>query len=309
MIGGLHHVTAMAGDAQTNVEFYAGVLGLRLVKKTVNFDDPGTYHLYYGDGLGRPGTIITFFPWPNARRGRIGTGQVAVTTFAVPTGSLAFWHERLAANGVSVTEESGGLRFSDPDGLGLEMRETDPYGDGSGSGTVPAEYAIRGIAGVTLWVPKRDATATMLTDVMGWSQREQGVFGPQQEAENARVSVVGADEREELPRGAMGVGVVHHVAFRVADDATEQEWLRKLQALGFSVSPVMDRQYFHSIYFREPGGVLFEIATNPPGFTADESPESLGTHLKLPEWLESHRTSIEGALPALRVPGAKELVR
>lgn len=286
MITGIHHVTAMAGDAQKNVDFYAGVLGLRLVKRTVNFDDPGTYHLYYGDGLGRPGTILTFFPWPNARPGRVGLGQVVETSLAVPEGALPYWRERLKEHGVTVEDLGDELLFADPDGMRLALMESGLLADGYGP--VPAQYAISRIDHVTLGTAEPLDTLELLQAEMGLDP----VNGPAQLA----------DDPETLPRGAMGPGAVHHVAFRVADDATELEWRNKLLDLGYHVSEVMDRQYFHSIYFREPGGILFEIATDPPGFTTDESEAELGTTLKLPSWLEKHRSEIEGVLPELKMP-------
>ncbi|GAB4468352.1 MAG: ring-cleaving dioxygenase [Armatimonadaceae bacterium] len=285
MIHGIHHVTAIAGDAQRNVDFYAGTLGLRLVKRTVNFDDPGTYHLYYGDGLGRPGTILTFFPWKGAIRGRIGQGQVIETTLAVPDGALTYWRERLKEHGVAVHDMEDELIFADPDGMRLSMIESGLLSDGYGP--VPAQYAISRIDHVSLGSADPMGTLETVQAIMGLDV----VTGPAQLAPDS----------EKLPRGTMGPGAVHHVAFRVADDATELEWREKLLDQGYQVSEVMDRQYFHSIYFREPGGILFEIATDPPGFTTDETLEELGTKLQLPPWLEPHRDQIEKALPPLEI--------
>ena len=287
MIEGIHHVTAICGDAQTNVDFYAGVLGMRLVKKTVNFDDPGTYHLYYGDAAGSPGTILTFFPWPGAARGRAGAGQVLETVLEVPTGSIAdYWRRRLADAGVAAETREGRLVLSDPDGMVLSLVEVEPSGEGGGSGTVPPEFTVRRIQGVRLGSLRPDATDRFLADVV-----EIGAPTAMRAAS------------EELPRGTLGAGAVHHVAFRLADDAAQTEWIARLKKLSASVSPVMDRQYFHSIYFREPGGVLFELATDPPGFATDEPLETLGTRLCLPEWLEPKREEIESLLPKLRAPG------
>lgn len=285
MITGIHHVTAMAGDAQKNVDFYAGVLGLRLVKRTVNFDDPGTYHLYYGDGLGRPGTILTFFPWPNAKPGRVGLGQVVETSLAIPEGSLPYWRARLAEHSVVVDDLGDELLFTDPDGMRLALVESGLLAEGYGP--VPAQYAISRIDHVTLGTSEPLDTLELVQVEMGLDP----VNGPAQLA----------DDPENLPRGLMGPGAVHHVAFRVADDISQEQWREKLLDLGLHVSPVMDRQYFHSIYFREPGGILFEIATDPPGFTADETEAELGTTLKLPPWLEKNRAEIEAALPPLVV--------
>jgi len=316
MIGGIHHVTAIARDPQENVDFYTDVLGLRLVKRTVNFDDPGTYHLYYGDEQGRPGTIITFFPWPMARRGSHGAGQATVTSFSVPQGALGYWTERLERHGVAFESprprfEEEVLTLLDSDGLKLELVAHARAGERAPweSGPVPAEHAVRGFEGVTLteWNPA--VTAELLTATLGFRAAgetgdrfrfESGAGGP-----GTRVDVVA---RPDAPRGHVAAGTVHHVAFRVADDASQQEWQRKLQERGLHVSPVMDRQYFHSIYFREPGGVLFEIATDPPGFTWDEPVAELGSGLRLPPWLEKERRTIESILPPLALKAETERV-
>jgi len=307
---GIHHVTAIARDPQANVDFYAGVLGLRLVKRTVNFDDPGTYHLYYGDETGRPGTILTFFPWPMARRGTRGTGQATVTAFSVPEGSLGFWRERLAAHGVAHDEPARRfaeevLTLLDPDGLKLELvahagaGEAEPW-DG---GPVPAEHAIRGFHGVTLAQQGYEATAELLTGPMEFEHAgEAGNRFRFMAAGEGPGRVVDVLCSPDLPPGRVAAGTVHHVAFRAADDADQLARREALAGRGLNVTPVLDRQYFHSIYFREPGGVLFEIATDPPGFTLDEPPEELGSALRLPPWLEPHRTRIEATLPPLSAP-------
>ena len=309
---GIHHVTAIAGDPQANVDFYVEVLGLRLVKRTVNFDDPGTYHLYYGDELGRPGTILTFFPWPGAPRGRRGAGQLTVTSFSVPAGSIEYWLDRLTSHDIEIeakAERFGAetLAFLDPDGLLLELiaEERDarePWNDGP----VPAGRAIRGFHGVTLTESGYEATAELLTRTMGFravgEERDRFRFAAGEGAPGTIVDVVCAPD---APPGLVAAGTVHHVAWRVAGEDEQREWRGRLVGRGLNVTPVLDRQYFRSIYYREPGGVLFEIATDPPGFTADEPPEALGTGLKLPPWLEPHRNRIEGVLPHLRVPGAK----
>ena len=294
---GIHHVTAMAGDPRRNVDFYTNVLGLRLVKKTVNFDDPGTYHLYYGDVVGHPGTIMTFFPWPGAMRGRRGTGQVITTSFAVPHLSLGHWYERLRHAGVTVERSTAFneelLLFEDPDGLHLELVETT-------AGDQGAEQAILGFSHVTLSEQGYEATARLLTDVMGFRQTA--------ESDNHfrfALGVPGFATRVDVrcmpdaPLGKISVGTVHHVAWRVAGAVEQLAWRERLAQAGLNVTPVLDRQYFRSIYFREPGGVLFEIATDPPGFLIDESRERLGTDLKLPPWLESQRARIQQALPTL----------
>ncbi|MBV8202240.1 MAG: ring-cleaving dioxygenase [Acidobacteria bacterium] len=308
-IAGIHHVTAMAGDPQANLDFYTGVLGLRLVKKTVNYDDPGTYHLYYGDGLGRPGTLLTFFPWPHARRGQVGAGQAAVTSFSVPEGSLGYWSERLRRSGAvhdrprRRSEDEELLRLLDPDGLEIELvaHAGPAAGSSWAGGPVPVEHAIGGLFAVTLIEWNADRTADLLTGTMG--------FRLAAEAGSRYRFAVGAPgglaTRLDLlaeptaGRGRISAGTVHHVAFRVAGDREQQAWHRDLIAGGHHVSPIMDRQYFHSIYFREPGGALFEIATDTPGMTTDESPGELGSGLRLPSWLEPSRGQIESALPPL----------
>jgi catechol 2,3-dioxygenase-like lactoylglutathione lyase family enzyme len=317
VVPGLHHVTAIAGDPQRNIDFYAGLLGLRLVKVTINYDDPGTYHFYYGDGLGRPGTIITFFPWAGGSSGRKGVGQATATAFAVPTGSLGYWQERLKQKGVKVeTGERFGeeiLSFADGDGLALELiANAGVYaGTGWNGSDVPTEYALRGFHSVTLSEAKAERTARFLTETMGF--QKAGEEGNRQRF----VIADGGAERtldllhlpDEKP-GRVSVGTVHHVAWRTSSDATEAAWSKKLTQAGAGVSPVMDRQYFHSIYFQEPGSVLFEIATDPPGFMADgETAETLGTRLALPDWLEESRDRIEQILPVVRVPHGEVIGR
>lgn len=280
-IPGIHHVTALASDPQRNVDFYTGVLGLRLVKLTVNFDDPGTYHFYYGDRAGTPGSIITFFPWPRASRGRQGAGQVTEVAFAVPKGSLDYWASRLNV----APGDAGVLKFADPDGLSLSLAPTE---DGAG-------HAISRFAGVTLTERFADRTAQLLTATMGYAAAGAGELRSAQD-------MVRIAHEPEARAGRTGAGTVHHVAFRAETDERQLEWQQLLMREGLQVTEVLDREYFHSIYFRELGGVLFEIATDPPGFAADEPLETLGTHLKLPPWLEPDRAAIERKLPKLRLP-------
>jgi glyoxalase family protein len=306
---GIHHVTAIAGEPQRNVDFYVGVLGLRLVKKTVNFDDPGTYHLYYGDGVGTPGAVMTFFPWAGAPRGRIGSGQLTVTSFSIPATSLGHWTERLVEGGVRFEkpEDRFGetiLRFPDPDGLRLGLvAAADEGREGWSDGPAPAEHAVRGFHHVMLTVADPSRTAKLMTDTLGFRQIGEAEGRTRYEAgEGGPGSTVDLADGTGFPRGTMGVGTVHHVAFRVPDDETQLALREEVAALGYNVTPVLDRNYFRSIYFREPGGVLFEIATDPPGFAVDEEVEHLGENLKLPPWLEPQREQLEGTLPSLRVP-------
>ena len=308
-LNGIHHVTAIAGNAQENVNFYAGLLGLRLVKRTVNFDDPQSYHLYYGDGTGSPGTLLTFFAWPNGRRGRPGLGQVTRTALAVGPDSLGYWQERLQAHGVSSETETWlgetALAFDDPDGLRIALvpAASDPR-PGWPAGHVPAEHAVKGIQSAALPERSPAETAALLTETLGFKMMasEGTVTRYASGADPATFAdVVFAPNSVS---GQIAVGTVHHVAWRTPDDAEQGAWLRELAALRYGVSPVMDRDYFHSIYFREPGGILFEIATDPPGFMVDESPETLGHALKLPAQYAPRRAQIEAGLPPLRVPKA-----
>lgn len=304
---GLHHVTAIASNARENLRFYTEVLGLRLVKKTVNFDDPTTYHFYFGDAVGTAGSILTFFPWSGLRRGRPGRGQVAAIAFAVRAGALPFWTERLRAQRVVARElpprfGERGIAFSDTDGLPLELVETaQPAGVPHLHADIPAEFAVHGIHSVTIPVNSDAATSDVLTRVMGYrlSGREdaRARFTTHDGGAGTFVDLL-ADPN--APSGLSGAGTVHHLAFRVADDAAQIAARAELTDAGLGVSPVMDRNYFHSIYYREPDGVLFEIATDPPGFAVDEPVSELGQSLKLPTQYEQHRAEIAAALPALK---------
>lgn len=309
-ISGIHHVTAITSDAQKNLDFYFGVLGLRLVKLTVNFDDPGSYHLYYGDELGRPGTILTFFAWPGAQRGRIGVPQVAATSFSIPSGSLEFWSKRLRSLHLleSQPEERFGdrlLRFTDPDGLQCELVESkEAKGRPWRNGPIPTESAIRGFQSITLAEEGYEKTASLLTAMMQFKHigSDQNRSRYQATAGDGFASTVDVLCTPAGKLGSLGAGVVHHVAFRASNDAEQAEWHQAISSAGYNVSPVMDRCYFHSIYFREPGGVLFEIATDNPGFTADQSADVLGTKLMLPPWMERYRKQIEQAVTPLKLP-------
>ena len=306
---GIHHVTAIAGRPNQNFEFYTRTLGLRFVKRTVNFDDPGTYHFYYGDEAGSPGSILTFFPWEHAGAGRGGVGLTQATAFRVPEGSIGFWTQRLVAAGAkheAPIKRFGEcvLEFSDPDGMGLALvgvpaAENEP---GWTTGDIPAEHAIRGFHGVTLMLDSVEPTAAILTGVLGF--KEVGRVRPyvRFKSEGTIGTIVDIREAKGFLPGRMGRGSVHHVAFRAKDDAEQAEIAKKLRAEhGLIATEQRDRNYFRSIYFREPGGILFEIATDAPGFTVDEPLASLGTALKLPRFLEAQRSKIEAVLPALEV--------
>jgi glyoxalase family protein len=305
---GIHHITAISGPARRNLAFYTGTLGLRLVKKTVNFDDPGTYHLYYGDEAGQPGTILTFFPWDHAAPGRLGVGQAQETMFRVPQGSLGWWTHRFVEQGVSheAIEKRFGetvLAFKDPDGMRLALVclpgiAAEPAWS---SADIPAEHAIRGFHGVSLLVDDGAPTGAILTDVFGFAETgREGSTARYSVSDTALGGIVDIRSAGGFLRGREGVGSVHHVAFRAADDATQAEMVRRLTANhGRRVTEQRDRNYFRSVYFREPGGVLFEIATDEPGFAVDETVASLGQSLKLPPGLEAQRGRIETVLPPL----------
>jgi glyoxalase family protein len=313
-VGGIHHVTAIAGDPQVNADFYTSVLGLRFVKKTVNQDDPMTYHLYYGDRLGRPGTAMTFFPFQGIPRGRPGRGQALATAFSVPAASLERWPGRLERHGVTVLGEAErfgapALQLADPDGLLLELVGDAAADSDAGwpEGPVPADDAVRAFAGVRLASREPATTARVLTELLGYT--EQGTTGDatRYAVEDATVAPW-VDLVTDAPRGAPGAGTVHHVAFRVPDDATQEALQAHLAEAGLQPTPVIDRFYFRSVYFREPGGILFEIATDEPGFTVDEDERSLGSELKLTAAHEPYRERIEATLPPIRiqVPEAAE---
>jgi glyoxalase family protein len=312
LIKGLHHLTAMTSDAQKNVDFYAGVLGLRLVKKTVNFDAPDVYHLYFGNETGEPGTIITFFPFSGMVKGRKGIGQVIVTSFSVPEGSLDYWMKRLTRFGVAYRHPASRFNeeyiyFEDYDGLGLELvasgtDERLPYTNGN----IPGEYAIKGFYGVTLSEDNQESTIRLLSD-----QMDHHLVGEidnlyRYRASGSKTGFVDILFSSHGVRGRGGAGTVHHVAFATQNDETQMKLRHKLLEGGIvDPTPVADRQYFHSVYFREPGGVLFEAATCDIGFTLDESKEHLGEKLRLPPWEESKRQEIEKHLSPIHFNAAK----
>jgi glyoxalase family protein len=307
-MSGLHHVTAIAGNPLRNLDFYRGTLGLRLVKRTVNFDDPGTYHFYYGDETGRPGTILTFFPWEHAAKGRVGVGETQQAGFRVPVLSLGYWTHRFIEKGVAhqALEKRFGesvLPFFDADGMSLALvGVSDATNEPSWSGSdIPSEHAIRGFHGVTLLLDDAAKTGAVLSDVLGLREvaREGSVI--RYRAQSSPGSVVDIYEAKGFLPGHQGRGSVHHIAFRAKDDAEQAEMARKLTTQ-HNVHPTgqRDRSYFRSVYFREPGGVLFEIATDIPGFAVDEPVDSLGSSLKLPGFLEPRRSEIEAALPPIK---------
>ncbi|UJF33420.1 ring-cleaving dioxygenase [Paenibacillus hexagrammi] len=302
---GIHHITAFVQNAQGTVDFYAGVLGLRLVKKTINFDAPEVYHLYFGDEMGSPGTIITFFPWAGSRKGRIGGGQVGITTYVVPEGALAFWEERLTQHGVTyeTTVRFGEtyLQFKDSEGLNLEIVAR-KAGKAStwAFGGIPADKAIKGFGGAVLYSTAPDRTGALLEQVMGLHKvGQEGAYA--RYVASADLGNVIDVNVTPMPYGAGGAGTVHHIAWRAKDYEDHERWRAHVEQNGFHPTPIIDRQYFNAIYFREAGGILFEIATDPPGFARDEDTEALGDKLMLPEWYEPNRSEIEKNLPPIQV--------
>lgn len=306
---GIHHITSIVGDPQENVDFYGNVLGMRMTKKTVNHDDPETYHLYFSNGQADPGTHITFFPWEGAMRGRVGDGQVGVTVYAVPKGSLEFWKHRLKTFDIDFSlEKRFGktyLRFHDPHGLVLELSERETgklssytYGD------IEQAHAIKGFDGVVLYSLSPSETAQLLVDVLGFKKAKE-------DAQHIRLVSDGefgdtVDIKRTLDeKGFQGTGTVHHIAWRTQDDTSQQTLQSTLNDQSYHVTPVIDRKYFHSIYFRERGKILFEIATDGPGFDVDEPFEALGESLTLPERYEPYRARIEQILKPLEVPRGK----
>ncbi len=312
-IKGIHHITAISGDAQQNLDFYSGVLGMRLVKRSVNQDDPGTYHLFYADAEGHPGTDLTFFPWANMPRGRKGAGLSVEVQLAIPAGSLDYWTSRLAQYNVdtSPVETRFGERaipFRDPHGMDLALVETagDRLFTQWDNGPVPPEYQVRGLHAARLWERSLDTTGRFLTSVLGFEQigEENGWtrFGVQGGGSGKFIDI------HEVPGerlGEWGVGTVHHIAWRLPDVEREMALRVDVIAAGGHPTDLIDRFWFKSVYFREPGGVLFEFATEGPGFGIDEDMSSLGEHLVLAPWLEPYRGEIEAALPPLKMPAAQ----
>lgn len=304
---GLHHITAIAGDAQRNYDFYTKTLGLRLVKRTVNFDDPQTYHFYFGDEVGAPGTILTFFPWKNVRPGKNGAGMATEIGYSVPEGSLDFWENRFETLGVrhgSISESFGEKRlsFQDPDGLWLSLIETKTPDNRKGYATddIKADVALKGFHTVTLTLNNIKATAAILTEVFGYQLVEQDGNTYRYETESVgTAALVDLLEEPGAQRGLNAGGTNHHVAFRVENEEALMAVREKILARGLQITEKINRDYFFSLYFREPGGVLFEIATDNPGFATDETVEELGTSLQLPKRYEAMRSKIEKGLPQL----------
>jgi len=303
LITGIHHVTALAGNPQKNVDFYAGILGLRLVKKTVNFDAPEVYHFYYGDELGKPGSILTFFPYGDIMKGRHGKGMLNTTTFSVPMSSLNYWQKRLTKFNIHFKQpqqrfnDEAIIYFEDEDGLGLELVFNDKdERKGFTYGQIPLENAIKGFYNVEIWEEGYERTAALLTEQLDHEliaeQSNRFRFAANDSPGNY-VDIVCAPDSL---KGLGGNGTVHHIAFATANKQTQDEVREKIARRMLNPTPILDRQYFTSIYFREPGGVLFEVATAGPGFAIDEDKEHLGEALKLPEWYEPHRSIIEQAV-------------
>lgn len=307
---GIHHITAIVGHPQENVDFYASVLGLRMVKKTINFDDPGTYHLYFGNDGGKPGSIITFFPWAGARHGRIGGGQVGVTTYVIPVGSITFWEKRLAKNNIEFNKaERFGetyLAFADPHGLQLELVEREEGESNPWTmGDVTKDTAIKGFGGAVLFSTNPEKTQETLQDVMGLETvaEEGDLIRFKSSGDIGNIIDV---KQTKVPRGKMGVGTVHHIAWRAKDDEDQLDWQNDVRSKGYAVTEVKDRNYFNAIYFREHGEILFEIATDPPGFARDESYETMGEALKLPSQYEQFRGQLNETLIPIQVRNLDE---
>lgn len=308
-VHGIHHVTCLAADPQKNLSFYVGTLGMRLVKRSVNQDDPGTYHLFYADAAGTPGTDVTFFPRRGMLPGRRGVGQVGEITLAVPEGSLGWWRDRLEERGVVPSQETTRfgertLPFQDPDGLPLALvgiegeRAFAPWPEGP----VPVEHQIRGVHAVRIKERELQPTERLLEETLGFTTVAEDEGWRRWAAGEGSGAYCELNEAPDAPQARWGAGAVHHVAWRVADDEEQLAVREAVERADLTPTPVIDRFWFHSVYFKEPGGTLFELATDGPGFDRDEKPEKLGEKLVLPPWLEPHRDQIEAELPAIEVP-------
>ncbi|NMI06752.1 ring-cleaving dioxygenase [Paenibacillus sp. SZ31] len=302
---GIHHITAFAGDPQANVDFYAGVLGLRLVKKTINFDAPDVYHLYFGDEHGSPGTIITFFPSAGSPRGKIGGGQVGITSYVIPPGSIGFWQNRLEQYNIEVTKTSRFneelLQFEDGEGLRLELVEREEGATSTWAHEgIPTDKAIKGFGGAVLFSVNPQRTMDALEKILGFVRVSENEEYARFRSSGDIGNVVDVPVTR-IPLGMGGAGTVHHIAWRAKDDEEHAQWSEAVRDYGYQPTPVRDRQYFNAIYFREAGGILFEIATDPPGFAKDEPADLLGQKLMLPEWFEKYRPQIEDNLQPIVV--------
>lgn len=314
-IRGIHHITAIASSASENLDFYENVLGLRLVKRTVNFDDPYTYHLYYGNAAGAPGTIMTFFPWEKLPRGKSGAGMVTSIAFSIPTGSVDDWRKRLDGHGVEIKDGNrfgdSLIQFEDPHGLSLELIETPTVDSNSVRRPNLKQTAgcIMGFHSATALLRSLSETQSLLTNLMGMvlHDKESNRYRFKMENDDpfGIFYDVVVDAQAEI--GQQGGGTVHHIAFRTPTDDEQKYWQQSLADSGFYVTPIRDRKYFKSIYFHEPGGILFEIATDPPGFTVDEAHDDLGHELQLPQQYESMRAEIESRLPELKTSGKRDI--
>lgn len=302
---GIHHITAMVNDAQRNIDFYAGVLGLRLVKKTINFDRPEVYHLYFGNETAEPGTVITFFPWAKQLKGRIGTGQVGVTSYIIPKGSVHFWEKRLRKFGIEFASSNRFgeiyIKFNDPDGLQLELTERDEGPMNTWNfGGVQEEHAIKGFGGAVLFSAQPHKTTDVLENILGWECIGQENEFLRFKSEGHLGNTIDIQLNPSV-RGLMGAGTVHHIAWRAKDEEDLLRWRTLLQEKEYYPTEIRDRNYFKAVYFHEEGGILFEIASDPPGFAVDEPATELGKKLMLPSWLESKRDELEEMLPPVEV--------
>jgi len=307
---GIHHISAMVNDAQRTIDFYTGVLGLRMVKKTINFDRPEVYHLYFGNETGDPGTVITFFPWEKQLKGRIGTGQVGVTAYMIPSGSISFWEGRLQKYQIAFLSSSRYgetyLEFDDPDGLHIELVEHEEGPMNKSNATeIPAENAIKGFAGATLLSKYPHKTAEVLETILGLTCIGQEGEFLRFKADGQLGNIIDIKLSASV-RGLMGAGTVHHIAWRAMDEEQHQQWREVLAQREYYPTEILDRNYFKALYFHEGGGIRFEIATDPPGFTIDESLSELGRKLMLPTWLEEKREQLEKILPPIKVKNEQE---
>lgn len=304
---GIHHITVLAGDQQRNAEFYVNTLGMRMVKKSVNQDDPGTYHLFYGNQAATPGSSLTFFPWPRAVKGEPGTGEAVTVAFSVPENSLEYWQQRFEKENIESSNPFTRfgltvLSFQDPDGLNLELvfEDITDAPDTDREGTVPSQHAIRGFWGTTLRLTEKESTGSVLHDILGFKETDQE-DNITRYTTDAPIGGTVLIEITDQQSGKNGRGIVHHVAFRAADEEQLSEMRWEVSSQGLMPTEIIDRHWFKSVYYRVPAGVLFEMASDGPGYAVDEDPDHLGEKLILPPWLESKREQIENHLPEITV--------